>query len=120
MLRTPHFLTGAVIASKIPSFWPAVIAALVLHFVLDAIPHKDTIGGHHINVLNILLNIGDVAVALILFFVLIDPTIYAYAFLIGIISILPDIIEIPGLLWPKWFKLPIVKQFHHWHTEVLK
>lgn len=120
MLRTPHFLAGAVIASKVSLFWPAAIMALVLHFILDAIPHRDTIGGHHINISNIFLNIIDVIFALGLFFILIRKDLWEYAFVIGIMAILPDIIELPGLIWPKWFKLPIIKQYHYWHTEVLQ
>jgi len=120
MLRTPHFLAGAVIASKVSVFWPAALMALVIHFVLDAIPHKDTIGGMHINTKNIILNIIDVIFALGLFFILIKKDLWSYAFIIGAISVLPDIVELPGLIWLKWFKLPIIKQFHYWHTEVLQ
>lgn len=120
MLRTPHFLAGAVVASKVSVFWPAAIMALVVHFVLDAIPHKDTIGGVHINTKNIILNIVDVIFALGLFFILIRKDLWGYAFTIGIISVLPDIIELPGLIWSQWFELPIIKQYHYWHTEVLQ
>ena len=54
MLRTPHFLAGATIGYFVPIAGPAVLIALVSHFVLDAVPHTDTIGGYHINKANIL------------------------------------------------------------------
>jgi len=121
MLRTPHFLVGATIGYFISMAGPAVLVALLSHFVLDAIPHTDTIGGHHINSANIYLNIADVALALLLFLILFkDSSNLVYIFIIGIVAILPDIIEIPGLFWEGWYKLPIVSEYHHWHTEVLQ
>lgn len=120
MLRTPHFLAGVVIASKVSLFWPAAMMALVLHFILDAIPHKDTIDGIHVSIKNIILNIVDVIFTIGLFFLLVKKDLWGFAFIIGMVSILPDIIEFPGLIWSKWFKLPIIKQYHYWHTEVLQ
>lgn len=64
MLITPHFLTGLVIAEGIPETIPAAVAAIGSHFVLDAVPHRDTIGGHHLNAANVILVLGDGLLAL--------------------------------------------------------
>jgi hypothetical protein len=120
MLTTPHFLTGAAVASKVPQFWPAALMALTLHFVLDAIPHRDTIGGDKLNLPNIILVLADGGLALILFFLIVNPELLLYSFLIGIFAVLPDLLELPGFFWPKWRELPGIKQFHHWHGQVLQ
>ncbi|AKM84851.1 TPA: hypothetical protein DHW58_01525 [Patescibacteria group bacterium] len=120
MLITPHFLTGLAIAKGIPEAAPAAIAAVSSHFVLDAVPHRDTIGGHHLNTANILLVAGDGLLALGLWWWLIPESIRWYALTLGLAANAPDFIEIPGLFWPKWNAIPLMKQFHVWHTDVLQ
>lgn len=120
MLTTPHFLAGAVIASKIPSFWPAAVAAVVLHLVLDALPHKDTIGSGHLYPANVIFRLADNFLALLLFFILVAPHRWVYAFVIATIGMIPDIIELPSILWPRWQQLSIIKQFSYWHRQVLQ
>jgi len=41
MTATNHALTGAIIGATIANPWVAMLAALLSHFVLDAIPHYD-------------------------------------------------------------------------------
>ena len=96
MLVTPHFLAGAVVATVMPQFWPAAISVLVLHYIMDAIPHTDTIGGTHLNAPNVILRSADVVVALGLFFVLVKPALWFYGFVIASIGMLPDILEVPA------------------------
>lgn len=120
MLITPHFLTGLAIAKGIPETVPATIAAVGSHFVLDAVPHRDTIGGHHLNPANVWLVIGDTVLVLVLWWWLIPENSRWYALGIGLLANSPDFLEIPGLFWPRWNELPMMKQFHHWHTAVLQ
>lgn len=120
MLITPHFLTGMAIATAVPEIAPAALIAITSHFVLDAIPHYDTIGGNHVNKANVILNIADTVLALLLFWWLVPPDKVGYLFLIAIMAILPDIFAIPGLIWSEYYKLPIISKLHYWHTQVLQ
>jgi hypothetical protein len=120
MLITPHFLAGLAIAKGIPEAVPATLAAVSSHFVLDAVPHRDTIGGHHLNAANIILNLVDAAIALSLWWWLIPVSIRWYALAIGLLANGPDFLEIPGLFWPKFNQWLPMKRFHHWHTAVLQ
>lgn len=120
MLILPHFLTGVAISQGIPEAAPAALVAVTSHFVLDAIPHRDTIGGHHLNTANIILGIGNIAIALTVWYWLVPPATRWYALGIGLIATLPDILELPGVFFPQWQRLPLMKQFHHWHTAVLQ
>jgi len=121
MLVAPHFLVGTAIAVYAPEAWPvAGLAALTSHFVLDSIPHRDTIGGFHINPANIIMELFDAIVTFGIFFALVPKYLWLYGLLISGIAIFPDLLAIPGLFWPGWYQLPIIKPFHHWHTEILQ
>jgi len=121
MLIAPHFLVGTAIAVYAPELGPAALAALGSHFVMDHIPHRDMIGGFHLSAPNFLLRIGvDAIITLVLFFSLVPVDRWVYAFSLSIVAILPDLIEMIGLFWPAWYRLPVMKQFHHWHTQVLQ
>lgn len=41
MILTPHLIFGAAIASKISNPFLAIPAALISHYLLDTLPHKD-------------------------------------------------------------------------------
>ena len=120
MLATPHFLASAAVATKVPEVLPAALAVVVLHFVMDAIPHKDYLKHPKIDTPNVLLTVGDSILALLLFFMLVRPDLWDYAFGIALIGLLPDIIELPGHFWPRWRKMPGIKQLHYWHGRVLQ
>lgn len=120
MLLTPHGLAGLVVAKYEPDFWPASLAAVTLHFVLDAIPHKDMVGGAHINFGNIVLRVLDSLILVGLFLWLVPLDNLGYFAGIMFLAVLPDVIELPGLVWPAWRELPVVRPFHHWHTAVLQ
>lgn len=120
MLITPHFLTGVVIASQVPDIAPAAVLAVASHYVLDAIPHKDSFDHTYLDWRNLAITGVDGILSLILFYLLVVPTHWPYYFCVGAITMLPDIISLPGAFWKKWWQLPVVKQLHHWHTEILQ
>jgi len=120
MLITPHFLAGLAIAKGIPEAIPAGITAVSSHFVLDYIPHRDTLGGHHLNIANVIVVLVDGALALCLWWWLVPEPVRWYGLAIGLLANGPDFLEIPGVFWPKYNQLPLMKQFHNWHTTVLQ
>lgn len=122
MLVAPHFLTGVAIASatQSPELASATFATVSSHFVLDAIPHRDTIGGFHLNKANILMEVVDTTIALSVFFWLVPRENWAYAFIIGGVAILPDLFALPGLFWKGWYQLWFIKPLHTWHTKILQ
>lgn len=119
MFITPHFLTGAAIAVAIDKPELAVPLALASHFVLDAIPHRDTIGEEHITPENLLLKLVDGFTALFLFFLFVPSGLRIYAFLIGAVALLPDIIALPTLIWPR-LKKGILAPFQRFHVDFLQ
>lgn len=120
MLITPHFLTGVVIASQVPEAAPAALAAVASHYVLDAIPHWNSFNHTYLDWRNLVITGIDGVLSLILFYLLVAPTHWPYYFCVGAITMLPDIISLPGAFWKRWWQLPVVKQLHYWHTEVLQ
>lgn len=120
MLLTPHGITGLVVAKYEPDLLPAVLAVVTLHFVLDYIPHTDMIGGEHVNKGNIILRSIDLLVLVLCVFLLVPAHRWLYSSVVVLFAILPDIIEIPGLVWKKWRNIWGISQFHHWHTETLQ
>ncbi|MFH0905207.1 MAG: hypothetical protein V1826_00585 [bacterium] len=120
MLIAAHFLVGATIATHMPEAVPAALGALASHFVLDAIPHKDYIGKPILNRPNVIFALVDTAVALGLFFLLVEPRYYLYAFTISLVAVLPDLVTLPKFFWPKWEQLPIIKPLLRWHGTILQ
>lgn len=120
MLVAPHFLIGTAIATYVPEAGPAVLAALTSHFVLDGIPHQDTIGGFHLNKANIIMECFDSLIALGIFFWLVPQESWIYVFAIGAAGMLPDVIEFIGLFSQKWINFYPIKKFHNWHGNMIQ
>jgi len=120
MLITPHFLTGVVIATQVPEAAPAAVLAVASHYVLDAIPHKDSFDHHYLTWRNVVLVAIDGLISLALFFWLVGSGHRGYYFGIGALTMLPDLFSLPGVFWKRWWQLPVVRQLHYWHTELLQ
>lgn len=41
MILTPHILVGAAIGYKVHNFWLVAVFSIIVHFILDMIPHKE-------------------------------------------------------------------------------
>jgi len=121
MLVAPHFLVGTAIAVYAPEAWPvAGLAALTSHFVLDSIPHRDTIGETQLTLANIVMELFDLAITTIIFWLVIPASVRVYALAIGGAAIAPDLFALPFLFWPQLYRVPIINQLHKWHTETLQ
>ena len=98
-----HVLAGAVIAKYFPNFFIIILLGLILHFLIDAIPHRDSLFTKEVfkksykiqvNDKAVLLEISDIIIAILLIF-------YIYfkfnnsLMLFGIFfSLLPDILRL--------------------------
>ncbi|MFA5967619.1 MAG: hypothetical protein WC805_03905 [Patescibacteria group bacterium] len=121
MLVAPHFLVGTAIAVYAPEAWPlAGLAALTSHFVLDSIPHRDTIGKTQLTLPNIAMQLFNVMIVAIIFWLIIPASLRIYTLVIGGVAIMPDLLALPFLFWPQLYKVPIIEQLHEWHTETLQ
>ncbi|MEA1909957.1 MAG: hypothetical protein U9M89_02970 [Patescibacteria group bacterium] len=121
MLMTPHFLTGMAIATVVPEVWPASVMAVMSHLILDAIPHKDSIGEIKLNKPNITIRSIDVFIMVLFFWYLTkDRGDWLYLLLIGFVAVLPDWLAFPYLIWPKLYDYPVIKDLHQWHSKVIQ
>lgn len=121
MILTPHFFAGVAIASAVPELGPAMMIAVTSHFILDSIPHTDLVfAKKYLKWANIEPKLFDIALGIILFLFFVSPVYRGYYFLIGLIALLPDFVEIPEILWPKLYRVSLIRKFHHWHVEVLQ
>lgn len=120
MLLTPHGIAGMVVAKYEPDLLPASLASVVLHFIFDYIPHTDMVGGEHVNRGNILLRTVDLLLLIICMVLLVPMHRWVYSSVVVMFSILPDLVEIPGLFWKNWRNVWGMRQFHYWHTETLQ
>ena len=103
-----------------PEAAPAALAAIASHFVLDSIPHRDTIGETQITLANVVMELFDVAITAIIFWLIIPASSRSYALAIGGVAILPDLLALPSLVWPRWYQLPVIRQLHNWHTKIIQ
>jgi len=120
MLLGAHLITGAVAGEYIDSPYLAFAAGVILHFIIDAIPHFDTTDDGKLSFRQIALIVVDGIVGLaILYFCYQDFSIHKLSFLAGAFgSILPDLIDnVP--FWDKSFqKTRLGKIFHNFHYQI--
>lgn len=132
MLSIPHALTGAFVATSLPH--PVVYAPIALgfHYLQDWTPHWDfgtgLSTGRRKRSTAILLELGELAVTVVLVYVLFQrdsSTIQFHAWIGALLGILPDLLEAPRnfLKWEPAFLKPINEfhgMFHHsTHHKVL-
>lgn len=119
MLFTAHAAVGGVAGEYLNSPFLAFIAGIILHFILDAIPHYDVTDNGKFTLRQNLLIIIDVAIGLILFAVLYDKIDHPVSFLAGSFGcILPDIVDLVPF-WNKYFHATkFGKRFHSFHAYI--
>ena len=120
MISAIHFLAGAAVATQVPEILPASMAAIVLHFAADAIPHVDYIGKPEDSPVNRWITIADAVFGLAIFWLVVPAEFRIYGFIVGLIGVLPDLMSGPLYLWPKLRQIGWWAKFHHWHTYTLQ
>lgn len=118
MLLAPHILVGAEIATRVQSIPLAIIAGLVSHFVLDAVPHRDRLTKHWLTWENVLVRICDLSLTIWLVNALFGWNVYVIVG--GLSAILPDLFEVLYELIPSMKKIKLLSALHHWHITVLQ
>ncbi|MBU1082897.1 hypothetical protein KKE14_00435 [Patescibacteria group bacterium] len=119
MLITPHLLAGAVIADKVGDFsWPVVVLALISHFILDAIPHRDEIDKNHLSRKQIIAVLIDLVVGIVLIWLVFREMNLMLAVFGAGVGILPDIVDNAPLIFKsighnKWWQ-----DYHHFHGRI--
>ena len=120
MLLGTHLLTGAVVGEAVENPYLAFLLGFVLHFIIDAIPHFDTIDDDELTKRQILLISVEGIIGIAIF-------VYCYlnfssnkaGFLAGAFgSALPDLVDnVP--FWNKSFqKTRFGKSFHNFHYHI--
>lgn len=120
MLLGPHLITGAVAGEYIDNPYFAFAAGIILHFILDAIPHYDTTDDGKYTFRQIALIFSEGIIGIIIFlFCYKNFSVHKISFLAGALGgIVPDIIDnVP--FWQKIFQNnKFGKKFHSFHTWV--
>lgn len=120
MLLGAHLIAGATAGEAINNPYLAFAAGIILHFILDAIPHFDTTDEHKLTVRQIVLIAIDGIIGFaILIFCYHDFSIHKMSYLIGALGgILPDLFDnVP--FWNEQFqKSKFGKRFHRVHLRL--
>lgn len=95
MIGTVHFTAGAVIGSKLGNPFLAFLFGFFIHFLLDAIPHKDY-GKNHWTKFEYLFLFSDFFLLFVLIFFVFKPEVhYLNPFLWGGLGgIIPDVLVV--------------------------
>ena len=125
MLYFVHILIGALIGKLFPELWIIVILSLIFHFILDIIPHWDSVfdiehfkNSYKINLTNkfFIVELIDmlISINLILFiFLKFDNTLMILG---AFFSLFPDIVKLGYLTSLRKSKL--FKKYLHFHTKI--
>lgn len=121
MLIAAHSIGGSLAGEVIGNPFLAFLLGIVLHYLLDAIPHYDTTDGGKFTKRQLILILVDALFGFILLFIMLDKSCNVYAFWAGALGgIAPDLIDnLPYIKsWTsrnKFFKL-----FLRFHTSIQK
>jgi len=119
MIISVHFLAGGVIGEAIGNPFLAFLLGIVLHFVLDAIPHFDNVlKNGKWNYRQVIFTALDAAATAWILFVYLKPDIYlASPLLWGALGgVLPDLFDNIPFLTIRNTKLG--KPFHKFHNSI--
>jgi len=141
MLNTPHVLTGAVIGVATGNPVIGFLGGLASHFLLDSVPHTDPGTWHHdepfphpVNERDMTIGFVDLAIAigLVLWLAGEAPLVAAAPLAAMFGAILPDILVVISLFWPKFSTYPglnkyfaLTEKYHktmplkYWHWGIL-
>lgn len=119
MLASSHIVAGGVVGSHIGDPFLAFLVGIIIHFILDAIPHFDTIGEGGTSLAEMTLIILDFLMGLALIIWVLKPDItISSPFIWGAVGgMTPDLFDnVP--FWKEWFrKNRIGSKIHNIHEK---
>ena len=122
MLITPHFITGAAIGLTTGQIWPTIFLALLSHFVLDSVPHRDDVreDGDYISTRQYKASLVDLIIASSIFVgvVVMMGLDWKIALLGSFFGIFPDMIEVVALFYKPFTRVRWYKTFHAFHMWI--
>lgn len=120
MLLGAHLIAGAVAGEYVDNPFLAFAAGIILHFILDAIPHYDTTDDGKYTFRQMALIVVEGIISIIIFlYCYKDFSIHKVSYLAGALGgVVPDIIDnVP--FWQKYFQKSLFGQkFHRFHEWV--
>jgi hypothetical protein len=122
MLTASHSITAGAIGMAIGDPVLAFLLGIVIHFLLDAIPHWDTTDEGELTFRQWAVVFFDLFIALAIIFLLIRPEIsWRSPFIWGAIGgVLPDFFDL-NPLWKNAFRRTVIgKQMHYYHEKIQK
>ncbi len=118
MLLGAHLMAGATAGEYVNNPFLAFAAGIVLHFILDAVPHFDTTDDSKLTFRQMaLVAIDGIVGFAVLYFCYRDFSIHKISYLAGALGgIFPDLLDnVP--LWEKAFQKTFFgKKFHQFHA----
>ena len=120
MLFSSHVLAAGYVGGKIGNPFLAFLAGILIHLILDAIPHYDTTDKGKYTPRQWALVLVDFAIGLFIIFGLIKPVYNLKSpFLWGAFGgILPDLFDCPPLIRELFWKTKIGKAFHNFSCKI--
>lgn len=119
MLIAAHSMAAGYLGDRIGDPVIAFIVGIVVHLLLDMVPHYDTTDDGKLTLRQVGLILADALLFIILIFFVIGSNKISPNFLAGAFGgIFPDLLDnIP--LWKKTFrKTAFGKRFHHLHNKI--
>ena len=119
MLIAAHSIVAGYVGEEIGNPFLAFLVGIIIHFILDLVPHYDTTDKGKFTFRQILLIGIDGIVAILLLYYILKDNNYNLSYIAGVIGgILPDLLDnVP--LWKKRFrKTKFGKWFHTLHQIV--
>lgn len=122
MLVAAHIITAGYVGERIGNPFLAFLVGVIIHFLLDAVPHYDTTDNGKVTKRQLVLSITDliIGILLIVFLFKADLSLKSSFFWGALGGIFPDILDnIP--FWQNAFRsTSFGKRFHKFHDGIQK
>jgi len=122
MLITPHFMTGAAVGLATGQVWPTIFLALLSHFILDIVPHRDDVREHesYISARQYKASSVDVSIGILLFVgvIVMQGLDWRIALLGAFFGVFPDLIELLALFNKPFTRVRWYQKFHTFHMWI--
>ncbi|MFA4996102.1 MAG: hypothetical protein WC536_03100 [Patescibacteria group bacterium] len=120
MMTATHIIAAGYVGERIGNPFIAFLVGIVIHFILDSIPHYDTTDGGKLTKRQLTLTFVDLTIGiLIIKFLLKADLSFGSSFLWGAVGgIFPDILDVIPF-WQKAFRsTKFGKRFHKFHDDI--